>query len=157
MLDADIDKAWEDAEGLMGGEGSHMYIHIGEIATRLCSVITASNNAAADDLSSAPSTGHPNRNPDPLSNTSTTDGEDHSYHHDDYSSESLLVSKQPKHRHLSKSKLDDPELVWNTVWPNTSGVAYKDEDELPVPANNPSGDLVKAYLQLADIANKQRV
>ncbi|KAJ2090668.1 hypothetical protein IW138_002482, partial [Coemansia sp. RSA 986] len=135
-----IDSAWRGAEGLMGG-GPNMHIHIGEIATRLCSVIAAHEDAGPKETNAR-------------SDRQDRDQAEAANMEENCSNDALLSLVQCKRQHVSKSRINDSQQIWDAVWKN-SNVIDKGDGELPFPQDNPNGDLVKAYLQLAEISSKK--
>ncbi|KAJ2868723.1 hypothetical protein GGI22_000684, partial [Coemansia erecta] len=135
-----MDSAWMDAEGLMGG-GPNMDMHVGEIATRLCSVIAAYKSTGSNEVD----IGNNKQDHDQGGAANIKEG---------VSYDGSLSLIQHKCDGLSKPRINDPQSIWDVIW-KRSNVADKSDDELPFPQNNPNGDLVKAYLQLAEISSKQ--
>ncbi|KAJ2622018.1 hypothetical protein GGI25_003012 [Coemansia spiralis] len=126
--DEKIDRAWQDAEGLMGG--SNLHVHIGEIASRLCAAITA---PAAKDLV------------DTLADSADKiDLKD---------VDALLESIQTHSQHSGGSPISYSK-IYEIVWPEADTACGNDPAP---PADNPDGDLVKAYLQLAEISSKTKL
>ncbi|KAJ2224046.1 hypothetical protein IWW45_008190, partial [Coemansia sp. RSA 485] len=130
-----VGDAWENASGLMGG--SHMDAHIGEIASRFCSVIPAET-----DNRKQPEAGE-EEEPNVVPVAEETDAW-----------RELLEGgfSTQTNAEEAASRAVFERRVLDSVWPRDDNVWNGDADNQ---AEDPDGDLVNAYLKLADMSKNE--
>ncbi|KAJ1882188.1 hypothetical protein LPJ57_001111 [Coemansia sp. RSA 486] len=130
-----VGDAWENASGLMGG--SHMGAHIGEIASRFCSVIPAET----DNCKQPEAEEEEEPNVVPVAEETDAWRE---LLEDGFSTQTNAEE--------AASRAAFERRILDSVWPRDDNVWNGDADNQP---EDPDGDLVNAYLKLADMSKNE--